>query len=395
MPKVLIITNRLTLSGPTSISAYLYKYLKPEFETIMVGGVNDKHEENHELVCKRLNITPVIIKDMGRSINLLKDHKAYYQLKKLIADYKPDIVHTHASKAGFLGRIAAHKLKVPVIIHTFHGHIFHSYFNKIITKFFISIEKYLARLSTKIITISPLQKEEITNRFKICSQEKAELIPIGIELEKFYTNLEEKRQSFRKLNNIADDEIAIGIIGRLVPIKNHTLFINALKYAKDNTSKKIRAFIIGDGNEKITLKEYARDLGLFDKSNGNPILTFSSWIKEIDYAIAGMDIISQSSLNEGTPVSLIESQAANKPIIATNVGGMKDTVLEGKTAILCKNEKDYIEKFLSLIEDDTLRESLSKQGNDFVSKKFDYRIMIKNTKALYHNLLENIAKKSL
>src|SRR6478672_9784580 len=154
MPRVLRILNRLAVGGPVLNATYLTKYLAPEFETLLVVGERESHEKSAEFLTSKLSIPYVNIAGMGRSVNPLSDYKAYGELKKLIRDFKPDIVHTHAAKPGAIGRLAASAMNVPVIVHTFHGHVFHSYFNSLKTKFFINTERYLANKSSAIVAIS-------------------------------------------------------------------------------------------------------------------------------------------------------------------------------------------------------------------------------------------------
>jgi len=394
MPRVLRIINRLNLGGPTYNAAYLSKYLHSRYETMLLAGMRDETEASSEFILKKLGVTPVYIEGMYRSINPLLDLRAYYRIKSIIRDFKPDIVHTHAAKAGALGRMAAYHCNVPVIVHTFHGHVFHSYFNPLKTKFFIQVERYLAGISTAIVAISNLQKRELSEEFRICPAEKITVIPLGFDLQKFQDGYESKRKAFRQKYHVADDEIAIGIIGRLVPVKNHPLFLKALKSLLKRTSKKIKAFIIGDGEEHDNLKQLAYELGIpFDVQEDlhNRPLIFTSWITAIDVAMAGLDVVALTSFNEGTPVSLIEAQAANKAIVATAVGGIEDVVIPGKTALL--SSKDDADKFtanlLRLTEDDAFRKSLGQEGFQFVSQRFDYKRLAQDMTHLYDRLLEN------
>jgi glycosyltransferase involved in cell wall biosynthesis len=241
MPKVLRIINRLNLGGPTFNAAYLSKYMGPEFETLLVSGMKDDSEESSEFIVKQLDLHPVYMPEMYRELNPFRDYKSYYKLRKIIEEFKPDIVHTHAAKAGAVGRLAAAHSNVPVIIHTFHGHIFHSYFNPAKTRLFLEIERYLARRTTSIITLSEAQKHELSDIFKIAPASKFAIIPLGFDLAKFENNQQTKRKEFRQAYNISDDEIAIGIVGRLVPVKNHALFLKALKIVVESTKRKIRA----------------------------------------------------------------------------------------------------------------------------------------------------------
>jgi len=394
MPKVLRIINRFNIGGPTFNAAYLSKYLPSNYETLLIGGEKEDHEESSLHVLHELGLKPLIIPEMRRSINPLNDYFVYRKLKNIIEEFKPDIVHTHAAKAGTIGRLAAYNAKVPVILHTFHGHVFHSYFNKTKTAVFKNVERNLAAKSTKIIAISERQKYELGTIHRICAPEKIEVVPLGFDLTRFQENYETKRKSFRTQYNIADDEIAVGIIGRIVPIKNHEMFIRAWKAASDKTSKKIRAFIVGDGEDRTKVENLAKELGIsvctqnFEKSKCS--LTFTSWIKEIDFVNAGLDIVALCSLNEGTPVSLIEAQAANNPVLSTKVGGVENIVMEGKTGLLCEvgDLDKYSVQLLELLENDELRTKMQQAGWESVKEKFHYTRLVKDIDKLYSSLLK-------
>jgi len=393
MIKVLRIINRFNLGGPTYNAAYLSKYLPNDFETLLVGGEIDESEAGSHYILDNLGLDPVIIPEMRRAIKISDDLKAYRNIKKIIREFKPDIVHTHASKAGTLGRLAAYSCGVPVILHTFHGHVFHSYFNQLKTLMFKTIEQSLSRKSTRIIAISEIQKQELGVVHKIAPLEKIEVIPLGFDLSKFQENMEEKRVLFRKDYNVAVEEIAIGIIGRLVPVKNHHLFLEAIKEVLQQTKKKIKVFIIGDGEDMAVLQNKAKQLEIpfrvneFKKSK--EVLCFTSWIKEIDYVNAGLDIVALSSLNEGTPVSLIEAQAANNPIVSTNVGGIENIVLKDDTALLSEvgDVQAYAKNLLCLLEDDELRERMGKKGWKHVHEKFSAQRLARDVAKLYKDLM--------
>lgn len=396
MTKVLRIINRFNLGGPTYNVAYLSKYMSDEFETLLVGGAKDSTEESSNFIVENHGLKPVIVEEMLREIDIKNDFTAFRKLKKIIREFKPDIVHTHASKAGTLGRLAAASCGVPIIVHTFHGHVFHSYFGKFKTTFYKNIERYLAKKSTAIIAISEIQKKELVEIHKICSAEKVKVIPLGFDLSKFHENMEVKRESFRTKYNLAEDEIAISIIGRLVPVKNHALFLEALKIVSTKTSKKIRAFIVGDGEDRQKIEAKATELNLKfidgTQTNEKALLTFTSWIKEIDVVLAGSDIIALTSYNEGTPVSLIEAQAANKPIVSTNVGGIENVVIENQTALLCENNQliQFSEALFRLIEDENLRNSMSEKGWNHVKDTFHYTRLVKDMENLYKELLKSM-----
>lgn len=392
-PRVLTIINRLNLGGPTFIVAYLTRFLSPEFDTLLVSGMIDDTEESSEFIAEQLGVSPVYIPEMLREINVRKDRKAYLNIKKIIKEFKPDIVHTHAAKAGTIGRLAASACDVPVILHTFHGHVFHSYFSPFKTRVFLEIERYLAKKSTRIIAISERQKKELGLIYRICDPSKIEVVHIGLDLSSFQENQEEKRKRFRSEYLIDEDEIVISIVGRLVPVKNHQFFLDAMKIIFDNTNKKVRAFIVGDGEERNNLEEYTRKLNLdfvrFTEEKRKAQVTFTSWRKDVDVVNAGSDIITLCSNNEGTPVSLIEAQAANKPIVTTRVGGITDIVIPNETAFISSKTSvsSFAKNLFILINDDELRNSMGKTGSKFVMEKFSYQRLVEDTASLYRNLL--------
>ena len=305
---------------------------------------------------------------------------------------------THAAKPGAIGRLAAAALNVPAIVHTFHGHVFHSYFNSLKSKLFINTERYLARKSHAIIAISDQQKKELVHDFAIAPENKFHVVPLGFDLDKFRLNQEEKRKKFRNEFSLADDEIAIGIIGRLVPVKNHYLFIKAIRHVLSNSSKKIKAFIIGDGETRADIENVATQAGIAfsketDSAHPHP-LVFTSWRSDVDIIYAGLDIVCLTSLNEGTPVSLIEAQAANKPVVSTRVGGIADIVVEGETALLAGIEEAdlFCEHLLKLVEDDELRKKLGDNSSSHVLQKFSYQRLVKDVSKLYYELLDGRVK---
>lgn len=393
MKRILRIINRFNLGGPTYNAAYLTKYLSPDYETMLIGGIKNDDEDSSEYILNQLGIDSIVIPEMRRSINAFQDIAAYNKIKKIIKEFKPDIVHTHASKSGMLGRRAAFNMKVPVVVHTFHGHVFHSYFNSLKTQTFISLERRLAKKSSGIIAISDIQKEELSNIYNIAEPSKITVIPLGFDLLRFHENQVEKRKIFRTENHLDNDEIAIGIIGRLVPIKNHSLFVEAIAKVKKSTGKKIRGFIIGDGECRTDIEDLAHNLNLVISPNGTttlkPDIRFSSWMRKVDYAYAGLDIVALTSNNEGTPVSLIEAQASGKPIVSTNVGGISNIVIPGQTALLSEtgDNASFYKNLETLIRKPDLRKKMSEKGWDFVREKFHYSRLIEDTAKYYEKLL--------
>lgn len=387
MPKILRIINRFNIGGPTYNATFLTRFMNDEYETLLIGGLPEKDESDSLYILEEYGVEPMLVKEMQRLPNFQSDREAYRKIKSIIKEYNPDIVHTHASKAGALGRKAAFACNVPIVVHTFHGHVFHSYFGKIKTRIFKLIERRLAAKSDGIIAISDIQKKELSEVHRICSPEKITVIPLGFDLNKFHDNKEEKRKNTREKFDLNEDEVAIAVIGRLAPIKNHSLFLDVAEKVLKDTTKKLRFFIVGDGEERSKIECRVKEI---NRQYGDNTILMTSWIKDIGAFNAGMDIICLTSDNEGTPVSLIEAQAGNLPIVTTDVGGVRDVVKDQMTAfVVPKNNRDaFAEKLLILIENDSVRETMSQFGWEFVRERFHYTALTKNMEEYYKSLLE-------
>ena len=373
------------MGGPTYNATFLTRFLSDDFETLLVGGMPEEDETDSLHILKQYGIEPLLISEMKRQPSFFQDRAAYKKLKNIMAEFKPDIVHTHASKAGALGRRAANSLGIPVVLHTFHGHVFHSYFGTFKTKIYKAIERRLASKSSGIIAISEIQKKELSQLHNICEESKIKVIPLGFDLSRFNAAKNEFRESTREEFGISGNEVAVAIVGRLVPVKNHLLFINALGNLIKDLTVPVKVFIVGDGSERNNIEEAIQSL---PKS---PLLKIelTSWIQDIAKFNAGMDLICLTSNNEGTPVSLIEAQAANIPVITTDVGGVRDIVLDGETGfIVPKNDVASLsDKMRLLIEDENLRKKMSQNGWTFVEHKFHYTTLVKNMEEYYNSLI--------
>ena len=305
-------------------------------------------------------------------------------------------MHTHASKSGAIGRLAARSGNVKLVVHTFHGHVFHSYFNKLMSSLIVRFERYLAKKTDAIIAISDSQKNELVEVYKIAPTGKVFTIPLGFNLDKFSIDQESKKNIFRNKYGFDKSELLIGIIGRIVPIKNHEMFLEIAAMLKSNTNKNIRFVIIGDGESRQLVEKKAHELGLSysyfitsPKSKADVVVT--SWETEIDQALAGLDIVVLTSHNEGTPVSLIEAQAAGKPVVATNVGGVEDAVVHGETGFITAvgDTASFANYVNILIEDSSLREKMGRIGHEYVVKNYSRQRLVRDMKNLYLSFLEN------
>ncbi len=385
--KVLRIIARLNIGGPAIHAILLTHELhKLWYETILVKGFEGRTEGDMMYLANAKGVTPVVIPELGREVGFKNDLVAFYKLYKLIKSEKPDIVHTHTAKAGTLGRIAAWLSGVPIILHTFHGHVLTGYFGGLKSWVFRQMEKALARISTRIITLSDELKRELLG-MKIGTEKKIEVIPLGLELKPFLESREYKGK-FKKELGLSEDTTLIGVVGRLVPIKGHRYFLEAA--AAINAELKVKSeklkvvfVIIGDGELREELENYTKELGITDN------VIFTGFRRDLPEIYADLDIVVLTSLNEGTPVSIIEAMASDKPVVATNVSGVPSLVEDSITGFLVKSEdvKSISEAILKLIKNPELRQEMGKEGQRSVFPEYDISQLVKRMDFLYTFLL--------
>lgn len=395
MPRILRILNRLNIGGPTYNVAYLSRYLDPSFQTMVLAGNREPYEGNSDYILKDLGVDFDYVPGMNRSINFRKDMRAYRYIYNMIGTEKPDIVHTHAAKAGVLGRLAAYRSsgRPRAIVHTYHGNVFDGYFSPVKTKIFLSIERYLCSVSSAIVAISEKQKDDLVNKYKIAPAHKVHVIKLGFDLRRFTEHKEEKRTAFRQFYGIGQDESVIVITGRLTAIKNHSLLVESLRLIRRQAPElKFKVFVVGDGELLDAIIAMSRDSGFSvcvpGDDNYEAEIIFTSWRKDIDVINAGADIVALTSLNEGTPVSIIEAQASATAVICTDVGGVKDVVNDGFNGFLSDvSPAMFAEKLKQLIVNPELREKLALNGKKSALENYSYHRLVKETEDLYNYLL--------
>jgi len=382
--KVVRIIARLNIGGPAIHAILLSEGLdKNRFETQLVIGRPDRFEGDMSNLARMKKLNLKYIPKLSRKIGFY-DIEAFFELLKFINKVKPDIVHTHTAKAGTLGRLAAIVSRVPIRIHTFHGHVFNGYFSPWKARLFILVEKFLSLFTTKTIAVSKGVEEEIVNVLKVVPKEKSVVIGLGLELEKFLKNNTLKGK-FRANTGASKDDLLIGIVGRLVPIKNHKMFLEvARKIRNKQPHLKAKFVIIGDGETRESLTDYAKKLNL-----GNDVC-FTGWAEDLPSMYADLDIVVLTSLNEGTPLSLIEAMASAKPIVATDVGGVKDIIQDGENGLLAKanDVETFSEKLISLLQDKEKRLSMGLRGREFAKNTFQKERLVKDVEDLYEECLK-------
>jgi len=379
--KIVRIITRQNIGGPAFQTVLLTSHLnKNRFKSILIKGKEGKDEGDMEELAKSKKIEPIHIKELSREISLRKDLIAFWRLYRIIRKEKPDIVHTHTAKAGTLGRLAAKLAGVPIIVHTFHGNVFQGYFNSFKSKLFLHIERLLALFSTRLIAISHSQEQDIL-KYKIGNLQKISCIPLGLELKPFLTS-EKKKGVFRKELNIGEKIPLIGIIARLVPIKGHIYFFEAVKIvSQDFPSAKF--IVIGDGELRKKLMDLVVDLEIDDK------VIFCGFRKDLDNIYADLDVVVLSSLNEGLPVSIIEALGAKKPVVATEVGGVKDLVEDKVTGVLVPKQdpQRLAQGIVYLLKKPEVAKIFGENGRKKVYPTFNYTRLVSNIEELYENLI--------
>jgi len=389
--KILRIIARLNIGGPAIHAVLLSDGLdKNNFETLLVTGSIEDSEGDMSDYAYGKNVRPYLISELRREINFFYDIAALKKIYRIIQNEKPDIIHTHTAKAGTLGRSAGifynllNRDKQIKLIHTFHGHVFLGYFNKIKTKLFIYIERVLSIFTSKIIAVSESIKRDLIG-LKIAKEAKIVVVPLGLELDEFL-NLPPKNHG----------NINIGIIGRLVPIKNHRLFLEAardiLRYPLQD---KLRFKIIGNGELSDELKAYAGRLGIAER------VDFLGWQRNLAQVYADLDIVVLTSINEGTPVSLIEAMAAGRPVVATDAGGVRDLlgdsrgikadadfeILERGILVKSADAATFAKAVIFILEDYNLRDSLINAAQTYVKAAFIKNRLIRDMEKLYRDIL--------
>ena len=320
--KIMRIIARLNIGGPAIHVILLAEQFALRGDThYLVCGTVGEHEGDMHFLADEKNITPMIIPELGRAISPLRDIRTIYKLYRLMRHYQPDVVHTHTAKAGFVGRIAARLARVPVRVHTFHGHVFQGYFGRWKTRFFIWLERFCAWTSQRVITISPQLRDELANKYHIAPHSKIEVIPLGFDLSKFKNA--QPLADFHERYHLPPDKKFVAIIGRLTPIKNHKFFLQVAHQLAQQRGD-VHFLIVGDGESRADLEKMVETLNLTEQ------VSFLGWYPHIDHLLPHFSVVALTSHNEGTPVSLIEAMATKIPVVSTAVGGVADILHQGE-----------------------------------------------------------------
>jgi glycosyltransferase involved in cell wall biosynthesis len=347
--------------------------------TLMSGPVEEPTQDRRDQI-EEYGIKHIFIPELVRNISLINDLKTILKIYRYLRKEKFDIVHTHTSKAGLLGRLAARLARIPIIIHTPHGHVFFGYFGPIKSKIFIFLEKLASPITDKIIALTNRENEDYIS-YRVADEEKSVVIYSGIELNKFIDLPLEEKQNFKKELRIPENSLIVGTLGRLVPVKGPEFLVEAAKHI---ISKFPDTFFMltGDGYLRLDLEKKALDFGL--KEN----IIFLGWRDDAAKILSVYDVFVLPSLNEGMGRVLVEAMALGKPIVASRIGGIPDLVTHGKNGFLVppKDPEELAKYIQILLEDKEKRNKMGLAGKK-MAMNFRAENMVKKIEKLYEELL--------
>ena len=385
--RVVRIVTRMNIGGPAVHAALLSRRLDPQrFSTRLVVGEPEPEEGD----LSQTLATPVTrVASLRRPLHPVRDLIALGRILRIIWHDRPHIIHTHLAKAGALGRLAGwlynvvgpgrHSGQRAVLIHTFHGHVLDGYFSPRLSRIFITIERALARRTDLLVAVSPAIRNELLE-LGIGRAEQWRVIRLGLDLEP-YAQLPEPA---------AGSPVRVGMVGRLVPIKNPSLLLAALdQLSREQPGRVARSLIVGDGPLRSSLQAEAASRGL------QHVVEFTGWRHDVSTVYREVDVVCLTSRNEGTPVSLIEAMASGRAVIATDVGGVRDLLGEPDNTpgrfrvtdrgVLVRSDDagGFAEALGALASDGALRRRLGGAARAYVVQHFSADRLIRDVSALY------------
>ncbi len=383
--RVMRVIARLNIGGPARHAVIVNDGLEQRgFETLLVHGSVGPGEGSLDELARARGLAMVRVPELGRRITLLGDVRALARIVSLLWRWQPDIVHTHTAKAGALGRMAsvfynmaARRSRRCAVIHTFHGHVLEGYFGRLGSLAVRLIERTLARVTDRIVTISARQFDDITRRFAIAPPRKVAIVPLGLELGNLLA-LEERTGRGRLAAGQEAAEVVVGYVGRLVPIKDLGTLVRGVALARARLPR-MRLVIAGDGEERPELEALVTQLAL-DRH-----VDFLGWRGDLPALYAAMDVFVLTSLNEGTPVSLIEAMAAGVPAVATSVGGVPDVIEQGVTGVLIppRQPQALAQALADVVMQPERAGRMAACARQMVRERFDSVRLVEEVEAMY------------
>lgn len=389
---------RLNVGGPAiHVSLVTDELTKRGYECILAAGHVPESEGDMEYYAAEHQIEAVRIPELVRPLSPKNDLIAFWKIYRLLSRQKPEIVHTHTAKAGTLGRVAAILTGIPVVVHTFHGNIFDGYFSAMKTRLFLTIERFLARFTDRIIAVSASQRLELANKYRIAPIEKIQVVQLGIDLEIFRSvpALDQNPLAESAEHEVRPEKrhVVIGWVGRLVEVKDPLLFIEFAKEFR-KSSPQARFVMVGDGPMRAVIEREIDHFGL------HGVVSMAGWKRSMADVYREIDFLVLTSSNEGTPVAVLESMASGRPFVATNVGGMPDLmsgnaeshdgfdVHANGVLVHARTASALTAAATILTADASRRAKMGAAGKQFVSRRFGKERLADELENLYMTILE-------
>jgi glycosyltransferase involved in cell wall biosynthesis len=379
--RVMRLIARLNVGGPAIHTTLLTEQLDPQrFQSQLVTGKEGENEGHMWDLMGHRDWQPTVIPSLGREISPKNDWRTLQEVVRLMKRERPTIVHTHTAKAGFVGRIAARLSGVPIIVHTYHGNVFKGYFSPRKTQMFIKIERLLATFTNRIIVLGEQQKQEIL-QLGIGVEKQYRIIPLGLDLSPFL-QAEQLRGELRKELGIAPEVPLVGIVARLVPIKAINLLLQAVPKVLQAVPE-ARFLIVGDGELRGELEALAKQLNIQNS------VIFTGFRSDLPRVNADLDCKVLCSLNEGLPVAVIEALAAARPVVATDVGSVKDLVVPGESGVLvpAQDVEALAQGIIKVLSNPQQAAQWGLAGRARVYPQLDISRLVRDVEHLYLDLL--------
>ncbi|HUZ82384.1 MAG TPA: glycosyltransferase family 4 protein [Gaiellaceae bacterium] len=382
--RVLRVIARLNMGGPALHVSYLTKGLDQRgYETTLVAGKLSRGEDSMSYVADELGLDVVPLAAMHREVSPVYDPVAVTRLVGEIRRVRPHILHTHTAKAGAVGRAAAllaGDARPPVIVHTYHGHVLRGYFDPVRTQFFRETERALARHTNRLIAVGPEVRDDLVE-LGVAPAEKFSVIRLGIDLESRVLTID-RRAEFRHLFGIPEERFVVGWIGRMTAIKRVPDILAAFKALRER-GVDATLCLVGDGPDRDAIEQLAYELGIVRD------VLFVGYQRDVAPYYAFFDAFLLPSANEGTPVVAIEALAAERPVVATRVGGVPDVVDDGEDGFLVDvgDIQALAERLEQLARDPGLRARMGKAGRERVVPRYRVERLVDDVDTLYRELL--------
>jgi glycosyltransferase involved in cell wall biosynthesis len=389
MTRVLRIITRLNIGGPSIQAIALSERMRSRgFDTRLLHGSLGAGEGDMQYLLTAPGIARQL-RSLRRDIAPLHDAVALAQVLDTLRDFRPHIVHTHMAKAGAIGRVAtaiynrtAGRDARARVVHTYHGHVLEGYFSPAKTRAFLSVERTLARVTDRLIAISPRIRKELLDDYRIGRPEQYHVVPLGFDLDRLTSIGDADRRAARAALGIPAEAAVVSTAGRLTAIKRYDLFLDTARLVADRHSEAL-FLVAGDGELRAALEAQARANGIADR------VSFLGWRRDLDTLYAASDVFLLTSRNEGTPVALIESLAAAVPGVSTDVGGVRDVIDSDRVGLLAPfgDARALADHVQALLADRDRRRRMGEAGRQAVASRYGLDRLIGDVERLYRELL--------